>query len=344
VLGLVAAVAWGGWLPAAISRAQLLDLSPPESVEEAVDQLFHIPGPTLGGTQLWSDELIYHGWRIQRNALTDHCRLLDEKDVRRAWGSFPQCRDELTAFRREANLPPMSGRVVLLLHGLGRSRNSMRPLGDYLQEHSELTSLEVTYATTRRTLKQHAESLARVIGNLDPEVREINFVCHSLGNLVVRQYLHDYAQQHPGQPTDPRIRRMVMLGPPNRGAQFATWVADQAVAKWLVGSVLGTLAENGDGTPASSLSIPAFEFGIIAGGKGDGEGLNPALKGDDDFVVTVEEAKLPGAHDFVVVPVYHGIIMNDAQVQRMTLNFLTRGFFLSGPRRHPLPRAGDAGS
>src|SRR5437773_2749583 len=38
---------------------------------------------TLGGKQVWADELVFWGWRIQRNSLTDHCRLLDEHDERR---------------------------------------------------------------------------------------------------------------------------------------------------------------------------------------------------------------------------------------------------------------------
>ena len=32
--------------------------------------------PTLGGWVFWTDLLLYDDWRIQRHALTGHCRLL----------------------------------------------------------------------------------------------------------------------------------------------------------------------------------------------------------------------------------------------------------------------------
>ena len=41
------------------------------------------PVPTLGGMQFWADELFFHQWRIQRNVITGHCRLLDGKDLLR---------------------------------------------------------------------------------------------------------------------------------------------------------------------------------------------------------------------------------------------------------------------
>ena len=49
-------------------------------------------------------------------------------------------------------------------------------------------------------------------------IDEIDFVCHSLGNLVVRRYLGEASQAEPRWKPDPRIKRMVMLGPPNNGA------------------------------------------------------------------------------------------------------------------------------
>ena len=63
------------------------------------------------------------------------------------------------------------------------------------------------------------------------------------------------------------------------------------------------------------LATPHFEFGILAGGKGDGRGYNPLIPGDDDAVVTVESTRLAGARDFRVLPVLHSFFMNDKRVQ-----------------------------
>ena len=51
--------------------------------------------PTLGGKQFWADELFFHQWRIQRNVLDGHCRLLDENNLRHASGTFDECRAAL---------------------------------------------------------------------------------------------------------------------------------------------------------------------------------------------------------------------------------------------------------
>src|SRR4029434_10741913 len=90
--------------------------------------------PTLGGEQFWSDELVYQGWRIQRNALTEHCRLLDSREVRRAYGTYDQCRSAFDEVRRHEMLPPLHGRAVVTLHGLVRSRDHMEGLGRFLSE------------------------------------------------------------------------------------------------------------------------------------------------------------------------------------------------------------------
>ena len=63
------------------------------------------------------------------------------------------------------------------------------------------------------------------------------------------------------------------------------------------------------------VATPSCEFAIIAGGQGNGEGLNPLITGDDDLVVGVDETKLSGARDFAVVQVFHRQkLMNDAKV------------------------------
>ena len=76
--------------------------------------------PTLGGSQLWADLAWDGGWRVQRHVWTGHARLLDEGDVRRAWGSKAAC---LAALRDHAGaLGNDEGPVVVVLHGLWPTR------------------------------------------------------------------------------------------------------------------------------------------------------------------------------------------------------------------------------
>lgn len=46
----------------------------------------NIPFPTMGGHVFWNELANVNGWRLQKNMVTGHCRILDPDDVRRAWG------------------------------------------------------------------------------------------------------------------------------------------------------------------------------------------------------------------------------------------------------------------
>jgi predicted alpha/beta hydrolase family esterase len=249
----------------------------------------NLAAPTLGGMQFWSDELFFHHWRIQRNSITGHYRLLDEQDVRRAWGTFEQCRSALEGTKQREKLPAMTGKAVIVLHGLGRTRSSMNGIAQFLEKTGSFEALNVSYPSTIADIDNHAQSLARIIENLK-EVSEIDFVAHSLGNLVVRRYL-DAAKSAGG--LDPRIKRMVMLGPPNNGAQLANALDHNLISREFIGVPGRELAESWPKL-SQHLATPQFEFGIIAGGKQDGHGYNPLLSGDNDMVVTVEETRLAG--------------------------------------------------
>lgn len=47
----------------------------------------NIDFPTLGGHFCWDTLAESHGWKLQKNKFTDHCRIIDSSDVRKAWGS-----------------------------------------------------------------------------------------------------------------------------------------------------------------------------------------------------------------------------------------------------------------
>jgi hypothetical protein len=47
----------------------------------------NIDAKTLGGKAFWDDLCESSGWRLQQNKLTGHCRIIDPRNVRRAWGA-----------------------------------------------------------------------------------------------------------------------------------------------------------------------------------------------------------------------------------------------------------------
>jgi pimeloyl-ACP methyl ester carboxylesterase len=287
--------------------------------------------PTLGGKQFWADELFFHQWRIQQNVFTGHYRLLDENDVRFAWGTFDECKAALEKIKIERNLPPMKGKAVIVLHGICGTRLHTSKLCRYLQTNGGYEVFNVAYPTTQKEIAEHAKTLAKIIDNLDG-IEEVNFVGHSMGNVVIRHYLNDLNSAdaaHPAGETAkkrPKFNRFVMLAPPNHGSGLARYFADNVLYKTVTGESGRQLGR--DWSPLEShLATPDFEFGIIAGGKGDEKGYNPLVAGDNDGVLSVETTKLAGAKDFVVIPAMHPLLQNDSRALVYTLRFLKEGKF-----------------
>jgi pimeloyl-ACP methyl ester carboxylesterase len=322
------------------------------------------PMPTMGGKQFWSDELFFHQWRIQRNVFTGHCRLLDGRDLRHAWGTYEECEAALDRIKQERRLPRMHGKAVVVLHGLFRSRAAMDSLCRYVEKKGGYQVFNVEYPSTQRDIGEIAKSLRHIIDHLDG-IEEINFVGHSMGNIVIRHYFGDLERgngvrpgsgisgpnQRPPQTdyplipqaglTPPRFGRFVMLGPPNQGARLAQVLASNALFRQIAGEAGQELGVDWPRLE-KRLATPAFEFGIVAGGRNGPKGYNPMLLSDNDGVVGVETAKLDGARDFVVVPVLHSFLPDDARVQQYTLHFLQHGRFVSA-RSTGVPPAGTHG-
>jgi pimeloyl-ACP methyl ester carboxylesterase len=294
----------------------------------------NVPLPTLGGMQFWADELFFHDWHIQRNVLTGHCRLLDGENIRHAWGTYEQCLARLEAVKREQGLPPMTGTAVVMLHGLIRSASNMRPLARYLKLQGGMKVFNINYPSTRAGIADHAAQLHRILGRLEG-IEKIYLVAHSLGNIVIRHYWHEQTDAAGNTRPDPRIQRLVMVGPPNQGAKIAEILARNPLAELIFGPPSQEFAHRWDDL-APKLATPNIEFGILAGGRGDAKGYNPLLGEDNDLIVTVESAKLPGARDFLVLPVLHTFMMEDAAIKRATLSFLKHGYFRSPEQRQPL--------
>lgn len=276
----------------------------------------------------WSDIAVRHDWRLQERPRDGRCRILDPREHVVRQGPAEECRAAFAGLAADGTIPPLDGPAVIVLHGLGEGRASMRPLADHLRKTLDATVLLFGYASTAAPIEAHGRALDAVIGGLAPNAR-LSFVGHSLGNLVVRRWMalandRDLA----------RVDRMVMLGPPNHGSELARRIGG-----------VGMLAALADGAARDlvvdwpqvepHLAVPPCEFGIVAGGRGDGSGFSPLLDGDDDAVVRVEETRLDGAGDFLLVPVHHEAMLRDQRVKRATEAFLKSGRFAADHEAGP---------
>lgn len=277
---------------------------------------------TFGGKQLWTDYCWRQGWRVQKNALTGHWRLLDAKQVRHAWGSREACQLTLDKLQIDSTVP--GDRLVVLLHGLMRSSTSMSGLGDYLTREHGKSVAYFEYASTRAGIGEHAAALSELVADLPASVR-ISFVGHSMGNIVVRHALADW-ERDGAQETLARIESVIMLGPPNQGSSIARQLSKTGVFGWVTGQGGMELGDQWSELE-KRLAIPTCPFGIIAGRLPDTNFQNPLVDGEGDFIVSLEETKLPGATAFMEVPRLHSFLMDDSRVQQAVAEFLDHQHF-----------------
>ena len=284
---------------------------------------------TMGGRQFWGDVQFYQGWKIQQNVISKHYRLLSPADQRHASGSLEECRRRLDEIKEEKQLAPMQGKAVILIHGIIRSSKSFVKLKTACRQAGWLT-VPFDYPSTQLTIPENAQYLDQVIRSLEG-IEEIDLIVHSMGGLVVRSWLSQQKE------VDPRLKRMVMLGVPNRGANMADRFRSNLLFKVIFGPAGQQLVTETNGDFISNLPTPPFSFGVIAGGRNTLKGYNPLIRGDNDGTVGVNSTRLPGADDFILLPVIHSFMMSDPQTIDHTLRFLKTGQFRESGEAQPIP-------
>ena len=296
-----------------------------------------MPIKTTGGILFWGDVFFNNGWHIQKNVSTESYRLLDANAIQRAYGTFDDCKNRLNEIQVEEGILPMTGTVVIVLHGFGANAMMTRDLGDWLRKrgtHDHVFCM--SYPSTMQSILGHAKMLDSVVQSLPPTIKRIDFVGHSLGSLVIRRYLsgpldedwevpeHKMEFRRQFSP-DSRIGRFVMLGPPNHGAIIAEkLIGNSPVRRFFSG-------ESGDelgiqwAETAKSLGIPCCPFMIIAGGRNNNMGYSLLIPGDDDGLVSTEGTKLEGAEKWLCLNVVHNELLQSPTVFDAVEKFLLRG-------------------
>lgn len=276
-----------------------------------------IAWPTLGGKQLWGDRLVYEGYRIQRNVLTGHHRLLGPGLGRHTWGSYDECRQRFDRVRAEQQLTRPSRHLVVLLHGIFRAAEAWRPMERGLRDAGFATA-PVTYPSTRRSLEDHADLVDDVLNNSD-DVDTVSFVAHSMGGLVAREVLG----REGGWRERIAVNRLVMIATPNRGAVLADRLVPLQPLRRAVLPVAQLTTDY-----VTALPHPSCPFGLVIGVRGDGKGYNPLLPGDDDMTVSEHSARLPGAEDeLLLAGAIHTLNMRDERSVSGVVRYLNTGRF-----------------
>lgn len=209
---------------------------------------------------------------------------------------------------------------VVLLHGLARSSMSLNKMQRALEEDGYLTA-NVDYPSRDYEIAELAEI---AVGDglkqcrEEPGLQKIHFVTHSLGGILVRQYLSKRGI--------PELGRVVMLGPPNQGSAAADQMENVPGFDWLNGPAGRQLGKGEDSVPLA-LGPVNFELGVIAGNRTIDPITSAILENPDDGRVSVEDTRIEGMDDFVVVEHSHAFMMRMQKPIELTKLFLHTGSF-----------------
>lgn len=238
----------------------------------------------------------------------------------------------LAALFLAAGVPPVhagvtvgsNGECVILLHGLARTSASMDAMADRLGK-AQYEVVNIDYPSRHRTIEELSNLAVNEGLHVCREKRPatIHFVTHSLGGILVRYYLaHKEINE---------LGRVVMLAPPNQGSKVVdefSWMPGYELLNGPAGFQLGT----DEKSVPLQLGPADFEVGIIAGDSSINLILSTAFDEPNDGKVAVEDTKLEGMKDFLVVHHSHPFIMKADEVIDQVLHFLARGIFMDESR------------
>jgi hypothetical protein len=214
-------------------------------------------------------------------------------------------------------MPPSTPRqqdAVVVLHGLFATRKSMRQAAAGLRQAGYLVH-NWGYRTFGTPLEASARALLPVLRGLDEcgSVRSVNFLTHSMGGILARRVM--------GLTRIRKLRRMVMLAPPNSGSPL-TRIPLGPFAHCV--PALADLAR-GDALPEGRCAgDDRVEVGILAA--------------SSDFIVRVQDTYWSRQRELRVVRTNHFRLPAEPEVIRMAVRFLDTGSFAPAARG-PISRA-----
>src|SRR5688572_5842182 len=213
------------------------------------------------------------------------------------------------------NSPPA---LAILVHGLWMRGPALTVLKRRIEAEGSMRALLFSYPTVVGSMSDHVRRLIDFAHAHRSE--RLHFVGHSLGGLVILKALSVTDDLPSG--------RAVLLGSPLQGSRTVQRLARVSFGRTLLG---GALIEECIDSSSREWS-GRRDVGVIAGSMRFGLGRVLGNLGDQhDGTVTVDETRLPGAKDHIVVAASHTGMLLSAEVAAQTRYFLEHGNF-SRPR------------
>lgn len=209
--------------------------------------------------------------------------------------------------------------TVVLVHGLWMSGFELgvlkRRLESDVQSGDErMQAVAFSYPSLSGAMSDHVRALLDFAKA--QQTQRLHFIGHSLGGLVILRALQLTDDLPPG--------RAVLLGTPLQGSRAAQGISRLPFGKLILGAAVNE--EIVESAPREWSG--RRDVGVIAGSMGMGLGrLFASLDADHDGTVLVEETKMPGCCDHLVLPTSHTGMLFSAEVAQQAGHFLREGKF-----------------
>ncbi len=216
-----------------------------------------------------------------------------------------------------------SQECVVLLHGLYRSGLSMLAVEWKLEGAGYIVS-NVSYPSLTHPIEELAVMAVEegVSDCREQGMSRMNFVTHSLGGILLRQYLRHHSIIG--------LHRVVMMGPPNQGSQLADSVHSLDFLGPLEPQAVAQLGTGIESIPLR-LGPVDFALGVIAGTANRRSFMPGSPAEASDGTVTVAETMVPGMIDFIEMDTSHTFMMWNGDVLALVEHFLRIGVFFRPP-------------
>jgi pimeloyl-ACP methyl ester carboxylesterase len=187
-------------------------------------------------------------------------------------------------------------------------------------EAAGFSTLNLGYDSRRKPLQSLVEDIHPAIQRFAHDLDgSVHFVGHSMGGLLTRAYLARYRPQ--------RLGRVVMLGTPNGGSEIADRLKNFTVYRAYFGPAGQQLMTERDSTTHAILPPADYPVGIIAGNRSIDPILSALLPRPNDGRVSVENTKLAGMTDHIIVSASHTWLAQNQSAVDQTVAFLREGKF-----------------
>lgn len=214
---------------------------------------------------------------------------------------------------------------VYVIHGYGNPKSIMNKIykdvkkAGFVVENYAYPGLYVELDTIGKQL---------YLDVMKDGVDSVSFVTHSMGGLVVRAML-----KYSGTDKNfPKIFRIVMIAPPNRGADIADFFKAADGIKVLLGPNVEKM-ETDSTSYANQLPIPCnSEVGIIVGVRKKERGYNLFIPGNNDGLLAPKRVYLGNEKDVVILNYGHLSLIKRKAPRKLVIEFLRVGFFISNPK------------